>query len=402
MKRFLLLSIPLLLLLLTACPEPTLPGGTKPTINSFTASPSSLPAGGGSVTLQWDVKDATSLSIKNSVGTVTGTSKTVNVTSNTTFTLTATNDSGSTTKSTSVSVGIDTNAPTVVSVDPPDGATGVKSDAIITITFSAAMDTEATQAAYQSTDLLPSDVSFYWSDDATVLEIEPTNFLEYARGSGTTFAAKQYAFSITDLAKDANGNSLSPFSSSFSTLRAVSNTCLGIVNLEGAAFSNSAVDLNGSVIEVGDYSDNGGVRGFFSFDLSTCLPPEGYPVSYAELNMYKIVTEGKPQELGFMTLEHLDYGDSLTSDDYAIPAFANVGIADIGSVLDRTWMTWPVMTHVQDDIANRATRGNRSQFRLSFASQTNNNNAFDVITFIATTLAGGSLEPFIQLEYLIP
>ena len=135
MKRFLLLGIPLLIVFLTACPEPTSPAVTKPTINSFTATPSSLSAGGGSVTLSWDVKDATTLSIDGGVGAVTGTSKDVSVTSTTTFILTATNASGSTTKSTTVSVGTGGDT-TVISVDPPDGATGVNSDAIITIAFS--------------------------------------------------------------------------------------------------------------------------------------------------------------------------------------------------------------------------------------------------------------------------
>ncbi len=73
-----------------------------PTITSFTASPSSLPAGGGAVTLNWVTTGATSLLIDNV--SVTGTSKVVNVTANTTFTLTASNASGSPTAQTSVVV----------------------------------------------------------------------------------------------------------------------------------------------------------------------------------------------------------------------------------------------------------------------------------------------------------
>lgn len=107
MKRFLLLSIPLLIFLLTACPTASAPTPTpvsKPTISSFTATPPSLPAGGGGVTLAWEVKDATTLSIDGGVGAVTGTSKAVNVTSSKTFMLTATNDSGSATQSVNVVV----------------------------------------------------------------------------------------------------------------------------------------------------------------------------------------------------------------------------------------------------------------------------------------------------------
>jgi hypothetical protein len=73
---------------------------SAPTIASFTATPSSLPAGGGSVTLAWTVSGATSLSINQSVGTVTPVttgSTSAQVTATTTFTLTATNSGGSST-----------------------------------------------------------------------------------------------------------------------------------------------------------------------------------------------------------------------------------------------------------------------------------------------------------------
>ena len=78
----------------------------KPVISSFTATPGTLPAGGGNVLLAWNVTGATSLSIDQSVGDVTGqTSKTVAVTTSKTFTLTATNTNGSSTKTFDVTVG---------------------------------------------------------------------------------------------------------------------------------------------------------------------------------------------------------------------------------------------------------------------------------------------------------
>ena len=73
-----------------------------PTISSFTAAPNSLPVGGGAVTLNWATAGATSLTVDNVA--VTGTSKVVNVTVNTTFTLTASNASGSPTAQASVVV----------------------------------------------------------------------------------------------------------------------------------------------------------------------------------------------------------------------------------------------------------------------------------------------------------
>ena len=74
------------------------------TIASFTATPSSLPAGGGSVTLNWNTSNASTLSLDNGIGVVTGTSKVVNVSASTNFTLTASNTTGGETKQANVVV----------------------------------------------------------------------------------------------------------------------------------------------------------------------------------------------------------------------------------------------------------------------------------------------------------
>ena len=80
-----------------------------PTITSFTATPASLPVGGGAVTLAWATTGVATLGIDNGVGVVTGTSNVVNVAANTTFTLTASNASGSPTAQTSVVVATSTD-----------------------------------------------------------------------------------------------------------------------------------------------------------------------------------------------------------------------------------------------------------------------------------------------------
>jgi hypothetical protein len=69
-------------------------GGTAPVIGSFRASPSMLSAAGGSITLSWNITGATSIAIDPDVGDVTdiaANSKTIVVTSTTSFQLTATN-----------------------------------------------------------------------------------------------------------------------------------------------------------------------------------------------------------------------------------------------------------------------------------------------------------------------
>ncbi len=77
----------------------------SPTIASFAASPMVIDEG-VSTTLNWSVDGATSLSIDNDVGDVTGlTSKEVSPAATTTYTLTASNDKGASTAMTTVVVG---------------------------------------------------------------------------------------------------------------------------------------------------------------------------------------------------------------------------------------------------------------------------------------------------------
>lgn len=81
--------------------------GSGPTITSFTATPSTLPTAGGSVTLAWVVTGATTLSIDQGVGSVspvTSGNATAQVTATTTFTLTATNSGGTSTSTAKVTV----------------------------------------------------------------------------------------------------------------------------------------------------------------------------------------------------------------------------------------------------------------------------------------------------------
>jgi hypothetical protein len=77
--------------------------GTKPSISSFTASPTSITSG-STASLKWTVTGATTISISPTIGTVTGTSINVTPTTTTTYTLTATNGYGSSTATATVTV----------------------------------------------------------------------------------------------------------------------------------------------------------------------------------------------------------------------------------------------------------------------------------------------------------
>jgi Domain of unknown function (DUF4900) len=93
----------------------TIKSSTPPS-GTFNASSTSLPIGGGSVNLNWNISGATSVSIDNGVGTVSAVaSKTVSVTATTTFTLTAKNSDGCTkTYSVTITVATPPAAPPTV------------------------------------------------------------------------------------------------------------------------------------------------------------------------------------------------------------------------------------------------------------------------------------------------
>ena len=110
-------------------------------------------------------------------------------------------------------------APSVVSVSPSNGASGVAANAVITLTFSEPMDKSAVEGAYSSSTLPRGSVSFSWSGGDTVLQITPNQPLARATGSSPTTAARVYAFELGTAAVDLEGEALPRFSTSFTTLR---------------------------------------------------------------------------------------------------------------------------------------------------------------------------------------
>ena len=109
----------------TATQIVTVNAGSKPTISSFTASPTSITSGSSS-TLSWATSGATSVAI--TPGTFTSTSASgstsVSPTATTTYTLTATNASGSTTSSAIVTIIASGGALIITTTSCPGGTQG--------------------------------------------------------------------------------------------------------------------------------------------------------------------------------------------------------------------------------------------------------------------------------------
>ena len=130
-----------------------------PIIQSFTATPPTLPIGGGTTNLAWGVLGSnTTISIDNGVGDVTGlTQKTVTVGSTTTFQLTATNTAGTSTRQVTVTVASDTTPPQVTLAANPST---VQAPGSSTLTATANDDVGVTKVEfYRGITLIDTDTT---------------------------------------------------------------------------------------------------------------------------------------------------------------------------------------------------------------------------------------------------
>lgn len=215
----------------------------------------------------------------------------------------------------------DTTPPSIVSVDPPDGATGVTDDAIVTITFSEPMNKTSVQAAFQSASL--GAVTFDWPDDQTV-EVTP-NGLAYAVG-GPNVPAVAYDYSVTTVAVDLAGNPLpSNVDVSFNTLREVTDfmpeTFEGAVGLDGTLWS-----LGGGVMPVGRvvYGQfnqfNATPKLLVDFDISGI--PAAATILLAEIDCGYVSRFGvKPPSTD--SFDHISYAPSNRAAGYAASSLAS-------------------------------------------------------------------------------
>ncbi len=301
--------------------------------------------------------------------------------------------------------------PTIVSIDPPNGAIGVKKDANIVVTFSQPMDTHETEAAYYSKneELDSANVHFSWNSDNTELTIDPKNDLQYASGnSPEEVIAKQYYFSFTERAIDISGNSLPSTDSGFGTLRIISAKIPFYVSIEldtTDSFPRKFFEL-----KLGDDAANLGVRAFALFDilkLPETLAPED--ILGATLRLYKKAATGSPYAqlktpcTAFFCLPSTASIQVNHVSDYLRVYYDSpiqVALGDLDKPVLNTsnplrryyetatpygWKSLNVTEAIKYDVKNRVIRGlfSKATFRLSFQRNSNNNNREDSVEFSA-------------------
>lgn len=344
--------------------------------------------------------------------------------------------------------------PSILSIDPPDGAVGIQKDTNIVVTFSQPMNTLKTEAAYSSVnpELDAVNVAFTWNADNTVLTVNPNTDLTYNTGTDpSAVTANQYGFTISELATDANGNALTSASSSFTTFKFIQTSMGVIFHVTKDSKNGFLSPRNGD--DVGDsvsYADimGGSIAGYFSgipnlpsrswtqFDLVS-LPTslESKNVLSATLSLYKRGANGSPYtKLGLpcfrprpllcppttgsvqvesVVLERQSF--TITDQPDAIPfdgrILRNLGDLDrpifnsrrgfYESTTPNGWKTINVLEAIRDDLKLIYAHDPVVTFRLRFQSETNFDNTQDSVRF-----SGGYgetvKEPKLDIDYLVP
>jgi hypothetical protein len=410
---------------LVACPG----GGTATKTPTLAITPGSatLTAGTGSAGFSATLTDSTAAiawAISPEVGTLsaaTGTSTTYSppatVAGATAVTLTA-SSSGAASATATITVNpgatVDTTAPTIVSVTPADGATGVAKDTNIVIKFSEPMNKIATKAAYESATsrILPIQVSINLSADGTEMTINPINDLLIAGGADpATVVAIPYGYQITNIGTDLAGNALTTSSFGFKTRRQITQNLPGIASLSGDVRTDGALGDNCSLgngdICAGDSSSAGNAqyKGFASFDM-TSVPTGVLSFEFATLSLNQIQTAKDsvyganpyPDLGNTLNLEHVNFA---TKDLSAFNAAAIRPLGAISSDAALELKSANVLVALQEDYAQRATRGDRSQYRIAFPTPSDfDGQKFDIAIFAKPTAA--SNPSFLQVRYFLP
>jgi hypothetical protein len=274
----------------------------------------------------------------------------------------------------------DNTPPSIVSVSPEAGATGVRSNENIVITFSEAMDRATTEAAFESSELLPA--TFSWNGSSTVLTVNPVATLVYAEGAAPSIPAREYMVTLTNTAEDRNGNQLADaLTWSFHTLRRITHTIpivwSNILGVHTSIGAHNDCMSPASQAHAGDLADNTAEYILVSADISAM--PAGATVESATLSGEQIGIQGDPYALGNLY--------AYATNVYP-PSAANWGTTPISgslvfsgnATLERK--TVDVSGVLPQHYAERVQRYNLSQYRVQFDPiQSNNDNAQDQAIF---------------------
>ena len=274
-------------------------------------------------------------------------------------------------------------APSVLSVSPDHGQGSVAPDAVIVIEFSEAMDQASVEAAWSSAEL-GADVTFSWDGAGEVLTVTPDE-LPVAEGDGLDpdgVDPAAVSFAIGADATDLAGTPLEEaLEVSFSTVRRLHASVTSEGLLTDSRTSSNSAQSGPGVIYAGDTSADLQVKAVMTFALPE-LPP-GAALEAATLEVEHTAVSGTPyDDLGALAAVHVSF--AALADAFAAAPLASLGEASADGADGPRSLD--VTARVADDLANREVRGGRSQYRLEFATATDESGTFDTAQFSTESL----------------
>lgn len=296
----------------------------------------------------------------------------------------------------------DTTPPTIVSVQPSKGASGVDANTALEITFSEPMAKAQTQSAYQSASvgIKPSEVVFSWDAAGTVLTVKPNAALTYATGTQPgAVAAFVYDYFVSTAAEDRAGNSLaSTYAAQFKTLRRIEQRLLATSSLSGTFGVTHEGEFPVTEMYVGCLEANEVYRVFVSFNLQPM--PEGIvQFESASLEMfqsYQASIDRTPFEaLGDLEVHGIDYA---TRNRAAFDALDAAGLNPIGKFGTSAAVGYKSVL-VTATLAADYKRRSVSQYGIKFHTKLNTDGHHDIVYFDDPSKAN---PPRLVVSYLVP
>jgi hypothetical protein len=288
----------------------------------------------------------------------------------------------------------DTTPPTITSVTPANNAVGVAVDTSIVVNFSEPMDLASAQTAFQITAPTGVTGTFTWSNGGATMTFNPA--ADFANGTVVNFQ-------VNMAAKDAAGNMKTTVNSyTFTVIRRGTATLTSEAAVDGNWFSMPTVNTNGATFTAGDTAANLYNQGYLSFGLTlpgvTAGTEAQTKIVTATLQITQTSTAGTPfTSLGALRFEHVYYGPTLETDDVNSPVLSAVTTTDTSAVKSVS-----ATTAVTDDWTNRATRTNRSQYRVRFTTNTDADNGADNCVFATGDATTAANRPTLTVTYDYP
>lgn len=291
----------------------------------------------------------------------------------------------------------------VVRVFPEDGYQGFRQDDTIEVVFNAPANAASLSAAYRSDSdgLRPDQVTLALLGDGRVLRIIPNHPLPYSPDENRL----RFHFVLGTELTDQHGRHLAaPLSVTFTTLRTRRAALLSDAAFDGVVIQASGgvqyqVVANGGVVAAGDGDHDEVYRGFLAFPWPQDLTE---PLS-AELRLYAPAKNGSPfQNLGRLAFELMDLGERLGAADFLEgPLIPAQRFEDGSGFTVGQYLTYEVSSYAEEAFARGLAR---LDLRLSFETNTNNDQTEDAVLFYAREASSvdPDLLPTLLLTYLAP